>query len=347
MNASERYYDRVMAIPDRPPPRPPGPRLRVGFVLARRFTLSAFANFVDVLRLSADEGDRSRPIHCSWKVLSATMAPVRSSCGIPVGPDEPLGDPARFDYVVVVGGLIDEIERLEPEYTAFLRRAAEARVPLVGVCTGAFVLHRAGLMQGYRCCVSWFHHDDFLDQFDGLVPVSDRIFVVDRDRLTCSGGASSAHLAAFLVDRHIGRAAAQKSLHIMIIDEALAGDDPQPGLPLELKTPDPLVRKALLHVQQSLDAPPTVAEAAARLGVSRRKLERHFTEALGLTPNAAFLRVRLAQVRFLLGRSDRSVTEIAAATGFCDASHLIRVFRGAEGTTPEVWRAGLRSPPEA
>lgn len=104
-----------MASPDRPPPDPPRPRLRVGFVLARRFTLSAFANFVDVLRLSAAEGDRSRPIHCSWKVLSATMAPVRSSCGIPVGPDEPLGDPARFDYVVVVGGLIDEIERLEPD----------------------------------------------------------------------------------------------------------------------------------------------------------------------------------------------------------------------------------------
>jgi transcriptional regulator GlxA family with amidase domain len=206
------------------------------------------------------------------------------------------------------------------------------------VCTGAFVLHRAGLMQGYRCCVSWFHHDDFLEQFDGLVPVSDRIFVVDRDRLTCSGGASSAHLAAFLVERHIGRAAAQKSLRIMIIPEERAGDDPQPGLPLDLKTRDPLVRKALLHVQQNLDAPPGVAEVAARLGVSRRKLERHFREALDQTPNAAFLRVRLAQVRLLLDRSDRSVTQIAAATGFCDASHLIRAFRQAEGVTPAAWR---------
>ncbi|GAA0310497.1 GlxA family transcriptional regulator [Rhodovulum strictum] len=326
-----------MARPLSPAP-PFRPRLRVGFVLARRFTLSAFANFVDVLRLAADEGDRSRPIHCSWKVLSASMDPVRSSCGIAVGPDEPLGDPARFDYIVVIGGLIDEIARLDPDYTAFLRRAAEARIPLVGVCTGAFVLHRAGLMQGYRCCVSWFHHDDFLEQFDGLMPVSDRIFVVDRDRLTCSGGASSAHLAAFLVERHIGRAAAQKSLRIMIIAEDMAGDDPQPGLPLDLKTRDPLVRKALLHIQQNMDAPPNVAAVADRLGVSRRKLERHFHEALGLSPNAAFLRVRLAQVRLLLDRSDRSVTQIAAATGFCDASHLIRAFRQAEGMTPAAWR---------
>lgn len=316
------------------------PGLRVGFILARRFTLSAFANFIDVLRLAADEGDRSRPIRCSWSVLSTSRDPVRSSCGIAVTPDERLGDPSRFDYVVVVGGLIDRAERLDPEQEAFLNRAAKAGVALIGVCTGAFLLHRAGLMNGYRCCVSWFHHDDFLEQFDGLMPVSDRIFVVDRDRLTCSGGASSAHLAALLVERHIGRAAAQKSLHIMIIDEAMAADDPQPGLPLELTSRDPLVRRALLVLQQNLDDPPSVAEMAERLQVSRRKLERHFTDKLGMSPSDAFLRVRLSQVRLLLGRSDRTISQIAAETGFCDASHLIRVFRDKAGTTPEAWRQG-------
>jgi len=196
------------------------PRLRIGFILAPRFTLCAFANFVDVLRLAADEGDRSRPILCSWRVLSPTLDPVESSCGVRINPEERLGDPTRFDYIVVVGGLVGEIERLHPDHIAFLRRAAEAGVSLAGVCTGAFILHRAGLMNGYRACVSWFHHEDFLNEFDGLTPVSDQIFVVDRDRLSCSGGASSAHLAAFLVDRHIGPAAARKSLAIMIIDEA-------------------------------------------------------------------------------------------------------------------------------
>jgi transcriptional regulator GlxA family with amidase domain len=193
-------------------------------------------------------------------------------------------------------------------------------------------------MQGYRCCVSWFHHHDFLEQFAGLDPVSDQIFVVDRDRLTCSGGVSSAHLAAFLVDRHIGRAAAGKSLSIMIIDEALAAERPQPRLPLELATRDPLVQRALLGMQQTLHAPQPVAELAARLGVGRRKLERHFAAALGLTPAAAGRMLRLAQVRLLLRAGTQSVTAIAAETGFADVSHLIRVFREAEGVTPEVWR---------
>ena len=314
------------------------PRLRIGFILAPRFTLCAFANFVDVLRLAADEGDRSRPILCSWRVLSPTLDPVESSCGVRINPEERLGDPTRFDYIVVVGGLVGEIERLHPDHIAFLRRAAEAGVSLAGVCTGAFILHRAGLMNGYRACVSWFHHDDFLERFDGLKPVSDQIFVVDRDRLSCSGGVSAAHLAAFLVDRHLGRAAARKSLSILMIDEPMEGDRPQPGLPLELNARDPLVRRALLAMQQNLQAPLPIARIARDLGVGRRKLERHFNADLGIPPADASIRIRLAQARMLLSRTDRTVTRIAEETGFCDASHLIRVFRETEGATPDQWR---------
>ncbi len=323
----------------------PHARLRVGFVLAPRFTLSAFANFVDVLRLAADEGDRSRRVLCDWTVLSPDGAAVASSCGVKVAPDERPGDPERFDYVAVVGGLVDEIERLDPAHLAFLHRAADLGVPLIGLCTGAFVLHRMGLMEGRRTCVSWFHHEDFLERFEGLQPVSDRIFVVDRGRLTCSGGVGSAHLAAWLVDRHVGRAAARKSLAIMIIDEAAEPDHAQPGAPLETSTRDPLVRRALMAMQQSLDAPLSVEALAGRLGVGRRRLERRFREALGTTPARAGRAVRLAQARHLLAGGGRSVAEIAAETGFCDASHLTRAFRAAEGATPEAWRRARASSP--
>lgn len=319
------------------------PVLKIGFILARKFTLSAFANFVDVLRLAADEGDRSRPIRCSWRVVSATMNPVISSCGIPVQPDERLANPDKFDYVVVVGGLIPAIQELNPDYIAYLKRAAQANIPIVGVCTGAFILHNAGLMEGYRCCVSWFHHNDFLEQFEGLIPVSDQIFVVDRNRLTCSGGASSAHLAAFLVDRHIGSAAARKSLNIMIIDEAKMPDNPQPGLPLEFTTSDKLVRKALHLIRQNVATPLTVDQLAKRLKVSRRMLERHFREALQMTPADVGISVRLNVARHLLSSTDHSVTHIAAATGFCDASHFGRVFRTREGEPPDAWRQKNRA----
>jgi transcriptional regulator GlxA family with amidase domain len=313
-------------------------RLSVGFILARRFTLCAFGNFVDVLRLAADEGDRSRPILCSWRVLSPTVEPIASSSGIAVHPEERLGDPTRFDYLVVVGGLVDEIENLHPDTVRYLERAAAAGIPLVGICTGTFALHRAGLMQGYRACVSWFHHEDFLERFDGLEPVSDQIFVVDRDRLTCSGGVSAAHLAAFIVERHLGPARAAKSLHIMMIDQAMAAEEPQPGMPLALATDDALVRRALLAMQQSIHAPMAISRVVARLGVGRRKLERHFREALGMTPLEADRLIRVGQAKHLLLTTKRTATQIAADTGFCDLPHLIRVFRAAEGTTPEAFR---------
>lgn len=331
--------DKSRQMPEHDPsPDPNQPRLRIGFVLTPRFTLSAFATFVDVLRLAADDGDGSRPIRCRWRVLSPDMAPVQSSCGMRIEPEERLGDPTRFDYIITVGGLIDGGPGLSPDQAAFLRRAALARVALGGLCTGVFAMARIGLMDGYRCCVSWFHHQDFLAEFERMRPVSDQIFVVDRDRISCSGGVSAAHLAAFLVDRHLGRAAARKALSILMIDEPMAGDRPQPGLPLELNARDPLVRRALLAMQQNLHAPLSIARIAKDLGVGRRKLERHFNADLGLPPADASIRIRLAQARMLLARTDRTVTRIAEETGFCDASHLIRVFRETEGTTPDLWR---------
>jgi transcriptional regulator GlxA family with amidase domain len=315
------------------------PRLRVGFLLARRFTLCAFANFVDVLRLAADEGDRSRPILCKWTVLSHSLDAIPSSCGVLIQPTAPLQNPDAFDYVVVVGGLIDEIPNLPRQSIRFLQDSAHAGVPLAGVCTGAFILHRAGLMDGYRCCVSWFHHTDFLEQFDGLTPVSDQIFVIDRDRLTCSGGTSSAHLAAHLVEKHVGIGAARKSLQIMMIDEALHGEEPQPAIPVDLKAKDPAVKKALSHMTQNVTAPLSVEEIARRVGVSRRSLERRFESDIGQNPAEAYLGMRLAQASLLLAQTDQTIAEIAASTGFCDASHLGRAFRRRHGVTPSLVRS--------
>jgi transcriptional regulator GlxA family with amidase domain len=131
----------------------------------------------------------------------------------------------------------------------------------------------------------------------------------------------------------------------MIIDEAMAAEEPQPGMPLALATDDALVRKALLVMQQSIDAPLSIGRVAARLGASRRKLERHFRQALGMTPLEADRLIRVEQAKHLLATTRRSATQIAADTGFCDLPHLIRVFRAAEGITPERWRErGSRQP---
>ncbi|MCA0961582.1 GlxA family transcriptional regulator [Salipiger bermudensis] len=320
------------------PSKTPAKRLSVAFLLADRFTLSAFANFVDVLRLAADEADHSRPILCDWVVLSESLEAVRSSCGVRVQPETRLRHAGRYDYVVVVGGLIGDSAALGAEAQAFLQRQAAAGVPLVGLCTGVFILQRLGLLKGYRCCVSWFHHQDFLDQFEAETPISDQIFVVDRDRLTCSGGHGAAHLAAFLVQRHVGQNAAIKSLNIMMIEEAMSGERPQPGQATARRAVDALVKRAVLRMQQNLEHPKTVEDLARELGVGRRTLERRFLADLAQTPLKVYLDLRLERALQRLRGSEASVTEVALACGFCDGPHLSRTLKAERGVTPAEYR---------
>lgn len=321
-----------------PAEQPVPVRLSIGLILGRNFTLGALANFIDVLRLAGDEGDRSRPILCEWSILSDNSNSVRSSCGIPVQPTARLGDPGRFNYVGVVGGLIEEVSNLDPVYQDYLRKAAERRVPLLGICTGSFILHELGLMSGYRCCISYFHHGDYLYQFPGMEVVTDQSFVVDRDRLTCSGGASSAHLAAWIVRRHIGIAPARKSLRIMMIEESASEDIAQPAIPVSMATTDPLARKALFVMQQYLDAPIEIADLAKRIGANRKRLERALRREFGLSPRETYLKLRLDQAEWLLDTSTRTIATIATETGFADSSHFVRSFKKRCGVTPADFR---------
>ena len=85
------------------PQRPP---LRIGIILANNFTLSAFALFVDHLRLAADDGDRSRPVRAQWSIMASRPDPMRASCGVMTSPTSNFLDPRELDYVVVVGGVL-------------------------------------------------------------------------------------------------------------------------------------------------------------------------------------------------------------------------------------------------
>lgn len=317
-----------------------GPRLRVAFLLARRFTLTAFASFVDVLRLAADEGDGSRQLRCGWAVMSATRAPVAASCGVEILPTCGLLDPREFDYVVVVGGLLQDGRQVDDATVDYLRRAAQAGVPLIGVCTGSFVLAQAGLMTGREACVSWFHRRQFLEAFCDVTPVSDRLFLIDGDRITCSGGAGVADLAAALIEQRLGPETARKTLRVMQIDGARPAAAPQSMPSLAPHAPrDDAVRRAVLLMEQNMSRPPTTAQLAARIGLSARQLERRFLDDLGDTPAGVFRAMRLDYGRWLIETVGRTVGEAAQSAGFADGAHFARLFRKRWGIAPAAVRA--------
>lgn len=324
-----------------------GARLRVAFVLLPNFTLLPFAGFLDVLRLAADEGDRSRQVACRWVITSADRAPVRASCGAVVRADGGFVDPRTVDYVVVVGGLLAG-PPVDDRVLAYLKDAAAVGTGLVGLCTGVFAMARAGLLQGRRCCVSWYHYADFADAHPEVTPVADQLFVADGPLITCAGGTGAIDLAAWLVDRHVGPAAAQKALHIMVSDGARPADAPQPHEAGDTARPrDPRLRRAVLILEQSFADPPSTEVLARRVGLSRRQLERLFRAEMDTTPASYSRMVRVRHGRALVARTSRSMTAIAHECGFADASHFARHLKAVFGQSPQAVRASVRSDGEA
>ncbi len=335
----KKVTSRGSAAPAEPPVTP---LLRVGFLLTPRFTLIAFAGFIDALRLAADEGDRSRQRLCRWDILGAPGAACLSSCGASVATTAPLESPASYDYIVVVGGLLQGGQQVSDAVYAFLREAAAHQVKLVGLCTGSFVLARAGFLDGHVTCVSWFHREAFVAEFAQLRIVSNQMFVVDRDRLTCAGGTSVVHLAAYIIEKSIGRPSAVKAMRIMLEEQPLPSRTLQPEEVLSVRSTDSVVRKVMLLIEQQLDVSTPIDMLCETLGIGRRQLERRFQRDVGLSPAGYRQSLRMERARWLLQNTDLEVTEVGLQCGFHDSTHFARMVRQSFGVSPRELRAAGR-----
>lgn len=333
----------TISLPRSAASTPSKPLIRVGFILARHFTLSAFSLFVDTLRLASDVEDRSGRVLCDWEVISASPQMIKASCGIQVAPTGRLGSADRFDYIAVVGGLLDVEEPLDSETMAFIKDAAQGKVTIVGVCTGSFILAAAGLLRSKLACVSWLHHEAFRARFPRQKLTSERLFAEDGRIITCAGGSAVADLAALLVKRHVGDEAEKNALEILQVERWREGGEGQSRSPLALPAHgDPRIKAGLLYMEQNLDAKLRVEQIAQHVGISRRQLERLFHEKTGMSPGAALDRIRMAKAMFLVERTSRPLIEIALDVGFENSSHFGRKFRKSFGTTPIRFREQKR-----
>jgi transcriptional regulator GlxA family with amidase domain len=318
----------------------PAPLLRVGLLLMPDFTLLALAGFVDTLRLAADEGDRSRPVRCSWTLMTENGHAVRSSAGVLVEPTAGLLSPDRFDYLVVVGGTLHRGPEIGAATLAYLHTAAAEGVPLVGICTGGFALARAGLMRGRRCCISWFHRDELAAEFPDMTIVADELYVFDGDRITCAGGTSVVHLASRLVERHVGVGRSRKGLRVMLEEHARDARSPQPppAVPGLDRVTDHRVRRAMLLIERGLDRSTPLTEIASAVGATVRHLGRLFVAEAGVSPGAFRDALRLDRAHAAVTSTREPMTRIAADLGFADAAHFSRCFKRRHGVSPTIAR---------
>jgi transcriptional regulator GlxA family with amidase domain len=315
------------------------PDLQVGFILSPKFTLVAFASFIDCLRHAADEADRSRQIHCRWNVISPANSAVEASCGMLVSPAAELPLPKTLDYVVVVGGTLPDCLHLPPETYDYLRNAHSSGTLVAGICTGSFILAKSGLLNGRKCAVHTHHRQQMVDMYPSVIPVIDRPYVKDGGVLTCPGGTAAIDLALALIENHCGRARAVKVLMSMLVEKQRAGHE-MPHRRFEELTScgNWRVEKAIELMEQHSLAPFRIPELSRRIGSSTRALNRAFSLTAGATPSSIWRRIRLAHSHWMLLNTHSSATEIALECGFADLPHFSRWFNREYGENPAAFR---------
>jgi transcriptional regulator GlxA family with amidase domain len=318
------------------------PRLRVGFLLLDQFTLAAFSGLIDALRLAADPGGRSRQVHAAWTVMSEGGRAKRSSCGVSLTPNSDFLDPSGFDYIAVCGGNDYLNDQPPPALLDYLRRAAGQGVRLLGVCTGTFVIAKAGLVGDRRVCIHWNVLDAFTERFPTVNAAVEGLFIDEGDLITCAGSTAAIDLGLYLVARHCGRDKAQQAMRHMMLQDIRPAAMPQPHFYATLEgVTDVRIRQAVQFIEQRLDTPPLVPAIARYVGVSSRQLERMFHSELGISPAAFQRRLRLEYGRWLLGNSGRKITDVAIDAGFADSAHFAREFKTVFGSSPSGFRRSL------
>lgn len=326
--------DYAFLAPLKPPPETVTP-IRFGIVATPDFTLLSLGCFVDCLRLAADERDFSRPIYCAWALLSHDDAPIISSCGFPVLPTARYADPADYDYIVVHGGLLQGTRPFPAELYDYVRRAVAADVPVIGLCTGTFVLAELGLLDGRHCAVQFSMAAAMNQVHPKVITVNDVPVVSDGPFITCPGGLAAINLAMHLVAEHCGQSRADKTLHYVLSERGF--DDmqarrqsPESGL----RCLDARVVNTVGLMRQRMIETCTIAELAAAVGTSERELSRLFKKHLRATPAGYWRQMRLKAAHWMVLNSSRSITQIAYECGFTDSSHMIHWFKREYDVTP-------------
>ncbi|MFC4299264.1 GlxA family transcriptional regulator [Castellaniella hirudinis] len=314
-----------------PQARPPISSQHYGFLLVPGFTLIGFSSAVEPLRMANMAIDR--PLF-QWSTISLDGAPVQASNGVIIQADHALDQAPALDAIFVCGS--NPIPpRIEPHCLNWLRLRARQGTVLGGICTGSYWLARAGLLNGYRCTLHWEDTERLLTDFPEII-VSKRIYEIDRDRYTCSGGIAPVDLMAALIDLRTGsHETAARVSELMVCERIRSTQDPQ-RIPLrqQLGTSQPKLTEVVTLMENNLEEPISKEELAQFIQVSVRQLERLFQEHLKSTPSAYYLELRLRRARQLLLGSEQSIIDVAAACGFVSVTHFTHRYRDYFGTTP-------------
>ncbi|MEW2251163.1 helix-turn-helix domain-containing protein [Streptomyces sp. NPDC006975] len=257
-------------------------------------------------------------------------------------PDHGLDHLRRADTVIVPGWADVDVPP-PPDLVAALRAAHEEGARIVSLCTGAFVLAGAGLLDGRRATTHWAHTDILADRHPSVLVDPDVLYVDNGTVLTSAGKAAALDLCLHLVRLDYGSAIANTVARRLVVPPHRAGGQAQfVTAPVPDQDDHPLT--ALFPwIIERLDQPLTVEDLARQAGMSSRHLGRHFRAATGTTPLQWLLAQRIRRAQELLEKTDDDIDTIARSTGMGTATTLRRHFNRTLGVPPDTYRRTFRS----
>lgn len=260
---------------------------------------------------------------------------VRTDQGLCLAELEPLPEPAADDLVVVPGMRFAALDAVGPRVLSWLREAHETGAQLASVCTGAFLLGRAGLLDGRQCTTHWSRVEELQRRFPAARVLESRLFVHDGPVTTSAGIASGIDMALALLERRFGPLLVAAVAREMVVYLRRDGSHRQQSVYLDYRTH---LHPGVHRVQDWLIANPAERASLAELGrlaaLSPRHLTRVFRQATGVSVQEFTTRLRLELARGLLHDPRLTVEGVAARCGFASARQLRRLWKEIHGTSP-------------
>jgi transcriptional regulator GlxA family with amidase domain len=262
--------------------------------------------------------------------------PVTSACGVSVN-TVPLRR-AEIDTFVAVGGLGAIAASQSPSMIALVRRAASRARRVTSVCSGAFLLAEAGLLEGRRVTTHWEYATRLQQAFPGVKLECDQIYVRDGRIWTSGGVTAGIDLSLALIEDDVGFEAARRAARVLVVYHRRVGGQSQFSAMLEMEAATDRVRRALSFAREHLHQPLSVERLAEAVHVGSRQFSRLFVRETGETPAKAIERLRTEVAHAQVTGTTESIEAIARRVGFANPERMRRAFVRLYGQPPQAVR---------
>ncbi|MGW4028008.1 GlxA family transcriptional regulator [Streptomyces sp. NPDC004838] len=282
--------------------------------------------------------------HFDFAAVSAEGPVLDTRAGFTIGTPTGLERLETADLIAVPAGDSFVVREYPAELLAALRRAVDRGARVLSVCSGAFLLGSAGLLDGRRCTAHWMHTEQLTERFPLAVVDPDVLYVDTGPVITSAGTAAGIDACLHLIREEHGPKVANYIARRMVVPPHRDGGQAQ-----YIERPLPHTRcdtvgGVLSWMERHLDREMTVDQLAERAHMSSRTFARRFQQETGTTPYRWLLRQRVLLSQELLEQTEETIDAIAGRSGFGNAATLRHHFLRTLGTTPNAYRRTFRGP---